>query len=370
MFIALLTAAPGHAEAKAWQAAFKVTNSPSVKSAAPIITGTVNPERAKVVARYAGVAALTGNSANGHALFLANCAACHKLKGEGNEIGPDLGTIAGKPTEQLLEAIFDPSRAVEQRYLLQTITLKDGRTLAGLVSEQNANAVTLKLGTVTEVILREQVAKIETSNKSLMPDGLEAILNPQQTADLLAWGRRAYELQAFDQAAEAYLEVLKKDPKNVEAVRRVGILLFMGGRPEEARIFLEIAQGADPEAAEGWLFLGNLYFQEGRMQEAIAAWEKYLEAGGEAKERVEALIAMAKAQAQGGKDGRSVYEARCAACHGLQGEGGVGPRLKGNPILKVPEAVREIVLQGRGTMPAVPLSEEELEALLGYLGSL
>jgi putative heme-binding domain-containing protein len=190
MFIALLTAAPGHAEAKAWQAALKVTNSPSFKSAAPIITGTVNPERAKVVARYAGVATLTGNSANGHALYLANCAACHKLKGEGNEIGPDLGTIAGKPTEQLLEAIFDPSRAVEQRYLLQTITLKDGRTLAGLVSEQNANAITLKLGAVTEVILREQVAKIETSNKSLMPDGLEAILNPQQTADLLAWVRQ------------------------------------------------------------------------------------------------------------------------------------------------------------------------------------
>lgn len=49
-----------------------------------------------------------------------------------------------------------------------------------------------------------------------------------EVEDLLAWGRRAYELQAFDQAAEAYLEVLKKDPKNVEAVRRVGILLFMG----------------------------------------------------------------------------------------------------------------------------------------------
>lgn len=188
--------------------------------------------------------------------------------------------------------------------------------------------------------------------------------------DLLAWGRKAYELEAFDQAAEAYLEVLKKDPRNVEAVRRVGILLFMGGRLEEAQMFLEIAQHADPQAAEGWLFLGNLYFQKGQMPEAVAAWEKYLEAGGEARERVEGLIAMAKAQAQGGEDGRSVYEARCAACHGLQGEGGVGPRLKGNPILKVPEAVREIVLQGRGTMPAVPLSEEELKALLDYLGSL
>ncbi len=188
--------------------------------------------------------------------------------------------------------------------------------------------------------------------------------------DLLAWGRKAFELKAFDQAAEAYLEVLKKDPKNVEALRRVGILLFMSGRPEEARLFLEIAQHADPKAAEGWLFLGNLYFQEGRYGEAIAAWEKYLEVGGEARERVQGLIAMARAQAQGGKDGKSVYQARCAACHGARGEGGVGPRLQGNPILKAKEAVREIVLQGRGTMPAVPLSPEELSALLDYLDSL
>jgi mono/diheme cytochrome c family protein len=188
--------------------------------------------------------------------------------------------------------------------------------------------------------------------------------------DLLAWGRKAFELKAFDQAAEAYLEVLKKDPKNVEAVRRVGILLFMSGRPEEARLFLEIAQHADPKAAEGWLFLGNLYFQEGRYQEAIAAWEKYLEVGGEARERVQGLIAMARAQAQGGKDGKSVYQARCAACHGARGEGGVGPRLQGNPILKAKEAVREIVLRGRGKMPAVPLSEAELKALLDYLDSL
>jgi len=188
--------------------------------------------------------------------------------------------------------------------------------------------------------------------------------------DLLAWGRKAFELGVYEQAAEAYLEVLKKDPQNVEAVRRVGILLFMSGRPEEARLFLEIAQHAEPMAAEGWLFLGNLYFQEGRYQEAIAAWERYLEMGGEARERVQGLIAMARAQAQGGKDGESVYQARCAACHGARGEGGVGPRLQGNPILKAKEAVREIVLQGRGTMPAVPLSPEELSALLDYLDSL
>lgn len=188
--------------------------------------------------------------------------------------------------------------------------------------------------------------------------------------DLLAWGRRAYELQAYEEAAEAYLEVLKKDPKNVEAVRRVGILLFMGGRLEEAQMFLEIAQHADPQAAEGWLFLGNLYFQKGQMPEAIAAWERYLAVGGEARERVEGLIAMARAQAQGAKDGKSVFQARCALCHGAQAEGGLGPKLQGNPILKAPEAVREIVLKGRGQMPPVPLGEEELKALLDYLAGL
>jgi mono/diheme cytochrome c family protein len=44
--------------------------------------------------------------------------------------------------------------------------------------------------------------------------------------------------------------------------------------------------------------------------------------------------------------------------------------LQGNPIRKVPEAVREIVLKGRGQMPAVPLNEAELAALLQYLGGL
>ena len=187
----------------------------------------------------------------------------------------------------------------------------------------------------------------------------------------LAWGRKAWELQAFDQAAEAYFELLKKDPRNAEAIRRVGILLFFSGRPEEALPFLQIALHADPKAAEGWLFLGNTYFQLGQNAEAIKAWEKYLEVGGEAREQVQSLIAMAKAKA-GGKtpSGQAVFLARCAVCHGALGQGGSGPALKGNPILKAEEAVREIVQNGRGAMPPVPLSEAELKALLEYLKTL
>ncbi|HRX55955.1 MAG TPA: hypothetical protein P5016_15690, partial [Verrucomicrobiales bacterium] len=94
-----------------------------------------------------------------------------------------------KPDEQLIEAILDPSRAVEQRYLAQTATMKDGRQLVGMVAEETANSITLKIGAATEVLLRSDIARMETGSKSLMPDGLENLLNPQQLSDVLAWIR-------------------------------------------------------------------------------------------------------------------------------------------------------------------------------------
>lgn len=192
-----------------------------------------------------------------------------------------------------------------------------------------------------------------------------------QTGDWLAFAHKAWELQDFDRAAQAYIRVLQQDPRNVEAVRRVGILLFMGGRPQEAVQFLQIALRADPKATEGWLFLGNAYLQLGQREQAIRAWENYLANGGEARERVQNLIATAKAQQSApGASGQLVYLQKCAACHGSQAQGGVGPKLAGNPIVKVPQAVSEIVKNGRGKMPAILLSDEELKALLEYLGGL
>lgn len=193
-----------------------------------------------------------------------------------------------------------------------------------------------------------------------------------QTEDWLAFGRKAWELQDFDRAGQAYIEVVQKDPRNVEAVRRVGILLFMGGRPQDAVQFLQIAMHADPKATEGWLFMGNAYFQLGQREQAIQAWENYLANGGEARERVQGLIATAKAQQStpGSASGQQVFLQKCATCHGPQAQGGVGPKLAGNPITKVPEAVSEIVRNGRGKMPAVPLSDGELKAVLEYLQGL
>ncbi|MCS7058597.1 MAG: tetratricopeptide repeat protein [Meiothermus sp.] len=191
-----------------------------------------------------------------------------------------------------------------------------------------------------------------------------------QAADWLAFANKAYELQDFERALRGYLRVVEKEPRNPVAVRRLGILLFMSGRPAEGAQALQLAVQADPHEPEGWLFLGNAYFQMGRYAEAISAWEGYLKAGGEARERVENLIETAKSQLGAGSTGQQVYLSRCAACHGAEAQGGLGPRLKGNPVLRVPEAVREVVQKGRGQMPAIPLSEAEMTALLQYLSGL
>ena len=182
----LVSLSPG--ERKSWQDRAKAPSASSAP-AMPIITNQ-NPDRQKIVTQYVGVAALKGDPAKGKTLYQAVCIACHTIKGAGNELGPDLGTVAAKPTEQIVEAILDPNRAVELRYTTQTLKLKDGREVAGLVTDENTNNLSLRTGTGTELILLKDIAERKNSNRSLMPDGLEALLKPQDIADIIAWIRQ------------------------------------------------------------------------------------------------------------------------------------------------------------------------------------
>ncbi|MBA3376802.1 MAG: cytochrome c oxidase subunit II [Actinobacteria bacterium] len=67
--------------------------------------------------------------------------------------------------------------------------------------------------------------------------------------------------------------------------------------------------------------------------------------------------------------GQEEWEGVCAKCHGLSGEGGIAPQITGSPVLGDPEALEEIVRNGRGEMPAVGSgwSEEQMDALIAYL---
>jgi putative heme-binding domain-containing protein len=157
----------------------------------PVITNN-NPDRQKVVARYnAEVAKIKADATHGQVVFQKACIACHKVHGLGVEVGPDLGTVAAKPDEQLIEAIFDPNRAVEVRNAATQITKKDGSLVLGLIVTETPGNVALRLpGGVEQIVLRGDIKEMKTLTTSLMLIGLESVVSPQECADLLAWIRQ------------------------------------------------------------------------------------------------------------------------------------------------------------------------------------
>jgi putative heme-binding domain-containing protein len=89
-----------------------------------------------------------------------------------------------------MTAILDPNRSVEARYINYLAVTKNGLTMTGVLASETGNSVTL-LGPdgKQQVILRTDLEELVSSNKSVMPEGLERDLRPQDLADLIAFIR-------------------------------------------------------------------------------------------------------------------------------------------------------------------------------------
>ncbi len=78
----------------------------------------------------------------------------------------------------------------------------------------------------------------------------------------------------------------------------------------------------------------------------------------------------ARAQEDGTSElGRETFEGACAKCHGLAGEGDIGPALAGNALLENADGIEEIVRNGRNAMPPVgrDWGERQMSALTRFL---
>ncbi len=144
--------------------------------------------RQSVVDAFRPALALKGDATAGAAVFKRACATCHRLKNEGTEVGPDLATLSDKSPESLLVAILDPNRAFEAKFALFNVALKDGRVLAGMIANETSVSLTLRRQEGKEdVLLRADIDELAASGQSLMPEGLEKDLKPQELADLIAF---------------------------------------------------------------------------------------------------------------------------------------------------------------------------------------
>jgi putative heme-binding domain-containing protein len=165
----------------------------TIVARAKALWGTVrqerNPDRAEVVARMKTIVKSTpGNSLRGVKVFARSCSQCHRLHDVGYTIGPDLATNGRASLDQLLSNVFDPNLVIGSAYQTRTIATDDGRVVTGLLAEENDKHIVLKLpGGKLETIPRDTIDELVENRVSLMPEGLERQLTPQEVADLIAY---------------------------------------------------------------------------------------------------------------------------------------------------------------------------------------
>jgi putative heme-binding domain-containing protein len=129
-----------------------------------------------------------GDPHQGQVVFSKLCGQCHKIYGQGQDVGPDITLNGRNSFEQLLSNVFDPSLVIGSAYQARTVLTADGRVLTGLLAEDSPQRVVLKVqGGKQEVIPRDEIELIKTSSLSLMPEDLEKQLKPQELADLFAF---------------------------------------------------------------------------------------------------------------------------------------------------------------------------------------
>ena len=88
--------------------------------------------------------------------------------------------------EKILTNILDPNREVAPNYLSYLLETKDDESVMGIIGNEAATSVTLKQANGGEVVvLRSNIARMQSQGQSAMPEGLEAGLSHQDVADLL-----------------------------------------------------------------------------------------------------------------------------------------------------------------------------------------
>ena len=136
---------------------------------------------------------LKGDELRGQNIFLrssaAQCVKCHRVRGRGGDIGPDLTQIGRKFEKRaLLETIMNPSAGIAPEYVPYVVETTAGKAIAGFLKEESADRIVIKSIDGTQVTIpRSEIEEITKQTVSLMPELVLQTVTAQDAADLLAF---------------------------------------------------------------------------------------------------------------------------------------------------------------------------------------
>ena len=148
------------------------------------------------LAKFAGVLKTgSGDPFVGYENYNMACASCHKLFGEGGEIGPDLTSYRRDDLDNMLMHIVNPSGEIREGFENVVIETKDGRNLSGFLAERYEETLVLRgLDGESTVVKKDDIVRTRAAGASLMPEGLLDGFEEQQVRDLFAYLRSTQPL--------------------------------------------------------------------------------------------------------------------------------------------------------------------------------
>ncbi|HVT27790.1 MAG TPA: hypothetical protein VHE81_07215, partial [Lacipirellulaceae bacterium] len=147
------------------------------------------------IARWSKLLAKTGDAAAGRRLFFSpvgpRCSMCHKYAGRGGNVGPDLTQIGHTTSrEKILTSILQPSREIAPDYQAWILVTTDGNTFTGLRLPKpgdDGKEDYVDAAGKTFTLPSDEIEERSVSDKSLMPDNLQATLSIADMGDLLSF---------------------------------------------------------------------------------------------------------------------------------------------------------------------------------------
>jgi putative heme-binding domain-containing protein len=153
-----------------------------------VLGGKPAGTRQQVIDQFLPALNLKGDRVHGKKIYEERCISCHRLGGEGYGLGPDLVTVKNTGKEKIMVNIIDPNREVRPDFISYLIETKDDESQVGIIVNENSTAVTLRQPYGKDsVINRSDIRKMQSQGQSMMPEGLEAGISPQDLADLIEY---------------------------------------------------------------------------------------------------------------------------------------------------------------------------------------
>lgn len=137
-----------------------------------------------------------GDARRGRDVFAKTCLQCHTLFGEGGKVGPDITGSNRADVDYILQNVIDPNAVIPNDYRTSNIETKDERSITGIVTKQDDNALTVITGNETLVIPRNELKSVVQTELSMMPEGLLQAIGEDDARDLLAYLRSPAQVPA------------------------------------------------------------------------------------------------------------------------------------------------------------------------------